>query len=250
MVMTTKEHILTRVSDENIRFVALWFTDITGVVKSIMIPAQELENVIDNGSHFDGSAIEGFARVAESDMMLFPDLETFTILPWTVGDELTAMLVCTVHTQHGRPFIGDPRYALMRVLEQAEAMGYRFKTGMELEFFLLPIGADNQPILDSMYDDAGYFDIPTVPLRSVRRKMLDTLLQMGIPVDSTHSENGVGQHEIDFQYDGALVSADHILAARVALQDSGIKQSSLLYFYATPVRSSAWFRDAHSSKFA
>ena len=216
--MAKAAEILQTVEEQGVRFVALWFTDITGLVKSIMIPASELENVFQNGSHFDGSAIEGFARVAESDMMLAPDVSSFVILPWTSGEEKTARLICSIHTQSGDPFIGDPRSLLSKVLDQARSMNLRFKTGMELEFFLFPLDASGKPLVNANNDIAGYFDIPDDPIRSMRRRMLAHLTAMGIRADSTHSEIGSGQHEIDFQYDDALRSADNILTARVALK--------------------------------
>ena len=216
--MVAPADILTEVDEQGVRFVALWFTDITGLLKSVMIPAAELENVLANGSHFDGSAIEGFARVAESDMVLAPDVSSFVILPWTAGEEKTARLICSIYTQNGDPFIGDPRSLLLKALDQAQAMNLRFKTGMELEFFLFPLDQPGQPLVSAKNDIAGYFDIPDDPIRSMRRIMLAALGSMGIRVDSTHSETGSGQHEIDFQYDDALRSADNILTARIALK--------------------------------
>ena len=201
--MLTSADILATVEEQRVHFVALWFTDITGLVKSVMIPAGELENVLENGSHFDGSAIEGFARVAESDMVLAPDLSTFVVLPWTAGEEKTARLICSIRTQNGDPFIGDPRSLLIKALDQARSLNLRFKTGMELEFFLFPLDSNGQPMVNAQYDIAGYFDIPDDPIRSMRRSMLAALTAMGIRVDSTHSETGSGQHEIDFQYDDA-----------------------------------------------
>ena len=216
--MRTATEILENVNEQRVRFVALWFTDITGLVKSVMIPAGELENVFENGSHFDGSAIEGFARVAESDMVLMPDVSSYAILPWTDGEEMTARLICSVHTQDGEPFIGDPRSLLVKALDQAREMNLRFKTGMELEFFLFPLDAAGLPIVAAQGDNSGYFDIPDDPIQSMRRSMLAALGALGIKVDSTHSETGHGQHEIDFQYDDALRSADNILTARIALK--------------------------------
>lgn len=232
--MVTKVDILQMVEDQNVNFIALWFTDITGLVKSVMIPAKELENVLENGSHFDGSAIEGFARVAESDMVLVPDISTYVTLPWTDGDEKTARLICSIHTQSGDPFIGDPRTLLIKVLEQAYDMGYIFKTGMELEFFLFPLDANNQPIVGSTHDIAGYFDIPDDPIRSLRRSMLSALMKLGIGVDSTHSEIGLGQHEIDFQYDDALRSADNILTSRIAIKTVARKYNHYCTFMPRP----------------
>jgi glutamine synthetase len=214
----TKEEILAMAQEEDIRFIALWFTDIMGSVKTVLAPVTELENMIDNGVHFDGSSLEGFARVAESDMVLIPDLATYTVLPWTSGDEKTARLICSVHTPQGEPFIGDPRNVLIRALKHAEEMGYVFKTGMELEFFLFQTDANGKPVLQTPHDHAGYFDVPSEPAQKALRKMITTLTEMGIGVDSTHSEIGFGQHEIDFQYNHALVSADHVLTARNAIK--------------------------------
>lgn len=216
--MVTADDILQVMAERRVKFVALWFTDITGLVKSIMIPASELGNVLDNGSHFDGSAIEGFARVAESDMILIPDPSSFIILPWTHEAEKTARLICSIQTQNGEPFIGDPRSLFIKVLDQALDMNYRFKTGMELEFFLFPLDQNRQPVIGSTHDITGYFDMPDAPIQALGRNMLSTLADMGICVDSTHSETGSGQHEIDFQYDDALRSADNVLTARVALK--------------------------------
>ncbi|MBI5666622.1 MAG: type I glutamate--ammonia ligase [Chloroflexi bacterium] len=216
--MATKEAILAAVDEHGVRFVDLWFTDITGMVKSVTVPTSKLPEVLDDGSHFDGSSIEGFARVAESDMVLVPDLDTFTILPWDPHDERTACLICTVHTLQGDPFIGDPRNVLMRALKQAAEMGFAYNTGVELEFFLFR-GENGQGFTPRLpQDEASYFDMSTDMSQSIRRQMLATLAQMNIGVDSTHHEIGSGQHEIDFRYDEALAQADKILMARVALK--------------------------------
>lgn len=212
--MMTKEAVLAAIYEHEVEFVALWFTDITGIVKSITIPTPKIEQVIEDGLHFDGSSIEGFARVAESDMMLLPDLNTFAVLPWDTPR--TARLICTVRTLEGDPFIGDPRNILIKALENAAALGYRFKTGMELEFFLFHRERDLLPL--HPYDDASYFDMSNGGILGVRRSMLSTLMSMGIRVDSSHHEIGAGQQEIDFDYNDALVSADNILTARVALR--------------------------------
>ena len=222
--MTPADKILQTVEQQRVRFVALWFTDIAGLVKSIMIPARELGNVLENGSHFDGSAIEGFARVAESDMILIPDTSSFVILPWTRQEEKTARLICSIQTQNGEPFIGDPRSLLIKALDQAQDMNYRFKTGMELEFFLFPLDQQGQPRVGASHDITGYFDIPADPIQSLGRQMLAALAAMDIYVDSTHSETGGSQHEIDFQYDDALRSADNVLTARVALKTIAMRR--------------------------
>lgn len=231
-----KDDVLALVDEQRVQFIALWFTDIIGSVKSVLVPASEILNIIENGVHFDGSSIEGFARVAESDMVLVPDLRTFAVLPWHNDDEnRTARIICTVHTTHGEPFIGDPRSALMRVLSQSEDMGYSFKTGMELEFFLFGTDERGKPILDTPQDDAGYFDHADESAQIVRRKMLAALMQMGIRVDGTHSETGRGQHEIDFQYSHALVTADQILTARIALKTIAQQHGLYCTFMPRPV---------------
>ena len=216
--MMTQETVLAAMDEQHVQFVDLWFTDITGVVKSVTVPSGELPDVIQHGSHFDGSSIEGFARVAESDMVLIPDLDTFTVLPWEDSGERTARLICSVHTLNGDPFIGDPRNTLIKALKQAEEMGFTYKTGMELEFFLFRTHEDKSCLPLTPVDQTSYFDLSTDVSRTVTRKMLATLNALGIQVDLTHHENGSGQHEIDFQYDRALASADKVLTARMALK--------------------------------
>jgi len=156
--------------------------------------------------------------VAESDMVLKPDLSTFVVLPWDTPEEKTARLICTVYTPEGTPFIGDPRTVLVNTLKQAEAMGYTYKTGMELEFFLFRTNEGNHLLPLLPHDDASYFDMSTDLAQTIRRKMLATLAALGIRVDSAHHEIGSGQHEIDFHYHSALTSADQVLTARVALK--------------------------------
>jgi len=217
--MTTKETILTAIEEQHIQFIELWFTDILGVVKNVVVPAHKFERVVERGTHFDGSSVDGFARVAESDMILHPDLSTFAVFPWTDNDnDRTARLICNVYTPQGEPFIGDPRAALIKVLDDAKEMGFSFKTGIEMEFFLFQRDENGQPIIGSPYDEASYFEMTTDRANGLRRYMLRTLEQMNIPVYSTHSEIGHGQHEIDFQYSDALETADRIMTARVVLK--------------------------------
>jgi len=215
--MTTKDAILAAIDEQAIHYVALWFTDITGVVKSVTIPASKIGGVIDHGLHFDGSSIEAFARVAESDMVLRPDLSTFSVLPWA-GEERIARMICSVYTLQDDPFIGDPRNVLLKVLRDADDMGYTFKTGMELEFFLFQRGEHSVLAPLKPYDDASYFDMANDGWTGIRRRMISMLIAQGITVDSAHHEIGAGQYEFDFDYDHALVSADAVLTARVALK--------------------------------
>lgn len=215
---TSKEQILTLIEEKQIAFIDLWFTDIMGMVKNVTVPASRAADIIEKGSHFDGSSIDGFARVAESDMILMPDLDTLTVLPWSQGGQVTARLICTVCTPQGDPFIGDPRTVLIKLLRQAEQEGYCFKTGMELEFFLFDLDASRHPVINAPNDVASYFDMSTDSAMEMRRQMVTTLHELGICVNSTHSEIGSGQHEIDLAYADALVSADNVLTARVALK--------------------------------
>lgn len=214
--MATRESVLEAIEEQRVQFLNLWFTDVTGMVKSVVIPSRDAADVLENGSQFDGSSIEGFARAAESDMVLMPDLNTFAVLPWDPPEELTARLICDVYTPQGEPFMGDPRTVLTKALKQAEKMGFAYKTGIELEFFLFR-QEDGVPRL-TPHDEVSYFDLSTNFTQSIRRKMVLTLSEMGICVDSAHHEIGSGQHEIDFHYSDALTSADQILTARVALK--------------------------------
>lgn len=215
----TKDAVLAAIDKQAIRFINLWFADITGRVKSVIVPAQAAGVMFENGVHFDGSAIEGFARAAESDMLLIPDPASFAVLPWDEPEERTARLICTVHTPQGEPFIGDPRIVLVNTLKQAERLGFTYKTGCELEFFLFRMHPDNGALPLIPHDEVSYYDFSTNFTQSVRRKMLAALAEMGIEVDSAHHEIGSGQHEIDFHYAEALVSADQILTARVVLKN-------------------------------
>jgi glutamine synthetase len=215
--MFTKDAVLAAIDEQQIKFVALWFTDITGLVKSVTVPARKVADVLDAGMHFDGSSIEGFARVAESDMILVPDLNTFTVLPWDPTEEKTARLICTVRTPQSDSFVGDPRTMLIRALKEAREMGYSYMTGMELEFFLFRTGVEADMKLVP-HDQSSYFDMSTELSQGIRRKMIGTLQEIGIEVDSAHHEIGSGQHELDFDYHDALESADNLLTARVALK--------------------------------
>lgn len=232
--MRSKESVLAAIEENQVRFVVLWFTDITGIVKSVTVPASRVAEVMDYGLHFDGSSIEGFGRVAESDMVLMPDPNTFVILPWNDAEERTARLICTVRTPEGEPFIGDPRNVLIRVLKQAEEMGYSFKTGVELEFFLFRPNPDNSIFPLRPHDEASYFDSSNDVSLGIRRKMIATLNEMGIRVDSSHHEIGSGQHEIDFDYNDALVSADNLLTTRIALKTVAVRNGLHCTFMPRP----------------
>lgn len=224
--MMTNEAVLAAIDDQDIRFVELWFTDIMGAVKNVTLTTRQVRRALEYGINFDGSAVDGFARVAESDMLLRPDTSTFTLLPWSTDEERTARMICNVYTPQGEPFIGDPRYALIRMLNKARAMGFTFKIGLELEYFLFELDENGLPVVSKPYDDASYFDASTGTVQSVRRRMINTLEAMGVRVESTHSEIGLGQHEFDLQYTAALKMADRMSTARVAMK-AACKHSGL-----------------------
>ena len=233
------DEILARVEQSRVRFIDLQFTDLVGVVKNITIPTRELNDAINNGIWFDGSSIEGFARVAESDMHLRPDLNTFALIPWLDGEEATARLICDVYTPDGQPFQGDPRAVLRRALEEAEEMGFTYNTGPELEFFLLKPHAEGVLMPPQPHDSGSYFDAPSDKAAGLRRQMSNTLSAFGIQVEAMHHEVASGQHEIDFRYSDALTTADASVTLRVALKV--IAQQNGLYctFLPKPIRGMA-----------
>lgn len=228
--------LLARVKESQIQFIDLQFTDIVGVVKNVTIPAHELPEALENGIWFDGSSIEGFARVAESDMHLRPDPSTFAVIPWLTGDEATARLICDVFTTDGQPFSGDPRSILRRVIKDAADMGFLYNTGPELEFFLLKPNPDGTLLPLKPHDSASYFDAPSDMAAGLRRQMATTLELLGLQVEAMHHEGARGQHEIDFRYSDALTTADSAVTLRVALKV--IAQQNGLYctFLPKPIR--------------
>jgi glutamine synthetase len=232
--MYSKEDILRVLDEQQVQFLVLWFTDITGIVKSVTIPASRAAQIIDNGMSFDGSSIEGFARVAESDMALRPDLNTFAILPWESAEASTARLICDVYTPYGDAFIGDPRAALQRVLKSAAELGYSFKCGVELEFFLFNSEREKPVLPLRPHDEASYFDLSNDFTHGIRRAMITTLSDLSIQVDSAHHEIGSGQHEIDLDYNDALTCADQVLTARVALRTIAQRKGMYCTFMPRP----------------
>lgn len=232
--MYSKADVMRAFEEQQVRFVVLWFTDITGIVKSVTIPASRAQRIIENGMSFDGSSIEGFARVAESDMVLKPDLNTFAILPWEAPEARTARLICNVYTPSGEPFIGDPRTVLQKMLKRATDLGFSFKTGVELEFFLFQSEREKPVFPLRPHDEASYFDLSNDFTYGIRRAMIDTLSDLDIQVDSAHHEIGFGQHEIDLDYADALTCADQVLTARVALRTVAQRKGMYCTFMPRP----------------
>src|SRR5947209_13562170 len=200
------EQIMARATADKVRFVNLQFTDLMGIVKSVAIPLHQFEDACLNGKWFDGSSIEGFARIAESDMFLVPDLSTWAVMPWERAEESTARAICWVYNPNGDLFEGDPRMVLARALDYAAALGYKFNTGPELEFFLFK--TENGKITPDTHDAGGYFDLSGDEGADIRKDMVNALEGMGIKVETSHHEVARGQHEIDFEYNHAINTAD------------------------------------------
>jgi glutamine synthetase len=211
------QDILKRIADEKIKFICLQFTDVTGMVKSTDLPAERLEEALKNGVWFDGSSVEGFARIQESDMLLRPDSSTFQILPWSEPERKRARIFCYIHGSDGRPFPGDPRGALKRILAGIAAKGWEFNTGPELEFFLFRRdGASIHPV---PHDHGSYFDFSARDeAQRVRSQIMMALQSMGLEVEMGHHEVALGQHEIDFKYADALITADSAVTFKYTAQ--------------------------------
>jgi glutamine synthetase len=209
---------IERAKANGIRFVQLQFTDILGAVKAVTIPIHQLEASVAHGTWFDGSSIEGFTRIAESDQYLMPDMDTFAEIPWQPGSgpRGTARVICDVYTPRGEPFVGDPRYVLRRQVERARKLGYIVNMGPELEFFLFR--RENGEIKPLPHDEAGYFDFSTDLAQEIRQDMVDALEAFGIRVEAAHHEVAVGQHEIDFEYADALRTADNAITFKFTLK--------------------------------
>ncbi len=214
----TKEDILQIVEEEDVEFIRLQFTDMFGVFKNVAITSSQLEKALHNECMFDGSSIDGFVRIEESDMYLYPDVDSFEIFPWRPQQGKVARLICDVYRPEGVPFEGDPRHILKRVLKQADDMGYEFNVGPECEFFLFHTDDDGLPTTIT-HEKAGYFDLGPVDLgENARRDMVLTLEEMGFEIEASHHEVAPAQHEIDFKYGPALITADNIMTFKLAVK--------------------------------
>lgn len=205
-----KQEIISKCKALDVRFIRLQFTDILGVVKNVAIPISQLERALNGEVMFDGSSIEGFTRIEESDMILKPDLETFTIFPWRPREGAVGRLICDVYTPEGHPFEGDPRYILKKAIQEAAARGYTINVGPECEFFLFKLNDDGTPSTVS-HDKGGYFDLSPNDLgENTRREIVLTLEEMGFEIEASHHEVSPGQHEIKFKYSDPLNTADRV----------------------------------------
>ena len=214
----TKEDIIRICKEQDVKFIRLQFVDIFGILKNVAITVDQLEAALNNEIMFDGSSIEGFVRIEESDMYLRPDFNTFTIFPWRPSPNRVARLICDVYLPDGTPFPGCPRGVLKKTLQKAEEMGFKFFVGPELEFFLFLTDENGNPTLQT-HDNAGYFDLGPVDLgEDARRDMVLTLEEMGFEIEASHHEVAPGQHEIDFKYDDALYTADNVVTFKLVVK--------------------------------
>ena len=233
--MYTREDILKMAKDSHIEFIRLQFTDIFGVMKNVSITTSQLEKALDNELMFDGSSIDGFVRIEESDMYLYPDYNSWCIIPWLDNDNATARLICDVYTDSGEPFVGDPRYVLRRAIAEAEAMGFAVNMGPEAEFFLFQTDAQGRPTLETN-DKAAYFDLAPVDLgEAARREMVLDLESIGFEIEASHHEVAPGQHEIDFKYADALTTADNLQTFKYVVRQVAQRHGLHATFMPKPV---------------
>ena len=231
----TKQDIMRLVEEEDIEFIRLQFTDMFGTLKNVAITASQLEKALDNKCMFDGSSIEGFVRIDESDMYLYPDLNTFEIFPWRPQHGKVARMICDVYRPNGTPFEGDPRYILKKVLKEAADMGYTFNAGPECEFFLFQTDDEGRPTTIS-HEKAGYFDISPLDLgENARRDIILTLEDMGFEIEASHHEVAPAQHEIDFKYTNALKAADNMMTFKLVVKTIAKRHGLFASFMPKPV---------------
>jgi glutamine synthetase len=214
-----QEYVLRTVEERAIRFVQLWFTDVLGTPKTFSITPAELENALDEGMTFDGSAIDGFSRIQESDVLARPDVKTFQVLPWHPADVPVASVFCDIFNLDGTPFEGDPRHALRRMLDKARAQGFTFFSAPEMEYFYF---ADSDPShIPVTIDSGSYFELTaTDKATDLRKQSVLTLEEMGIPVEHAQHEDAPSQHEIDLRYTDALTMADTVMTVRLVVKET------------------------------
>ncbi|RRG18719.1 type I glutamate--ammonia ligase [Weissella viridescens] len=234
----TKETIRQLIQDENVEFLRLQFSDVFGTIKNVEVPISQLDKVLDNKVMFDGSSIEGFVRIEESDMYLYPDLDTFMIFPWATDSHggKVARLICDIYNVDREPFIGDPRSNLKRVLKDMESMGYsNFNLGTEPEFFLFKMDENGNPTT-KLNDKGGYFDLAPLDMgENTRREIVLEMEKMGFEVEAAHHEVAPGQHEVDFKYADALEAADNIQTFKLIVKTIARKHNLYATFMPKPV---------------
>jgi glutamine synthetase len=236
MAKFSKDDIKRLAKEDNVKFIRLQFTDILGTIKNVEIPSSQLEKALDNKMMFDGSSIEGFVRIEESDMYLFPDLDTWVVFPWTAEKGKVARLICDIFNPDGTPFNGDPRNNLRRILKEMEELGFtHFNLGPEPEFFLFKLDAKGEPTLE-LNDNGGYFDLaPTDLGENCRRDIVLELEEMGFEIEASHHEVAPGQHEIDFKYADALHACDQIQTFKLVVKTIARKHGLHATFMPKPL---------------
>jgi glutamine synthetase len=232
----TREEIERKIQEENVRFIRLQFTDMLGTIKNVEIPLSQLSKALDNKMMFDGSSIEGFVRIEESDMYLYPDLDSFVVFPWTSEKGKVARFICDIYNPDGTPFEGCPRYNLKRNLKKMEELGFdAFNIGTEPEFFLFKLDANGNPSLE-LNDHGGYFDLaPTDLGENCRRDIVLELEEMGFEIEASHHEVAPGQHEIDFKYSDAVKHADDIQTFKLVVKTIARKHNLHATFMPKPL---------------
>ena len=228
----SKAYVLKKAKEHDVKFILLWFADILGFLKSFAITVEELEGALEEGMGFDGSSIEGFARIDESDMIALPDPDTFCLIPWRPKEHrAVARMFCDIYKPTGEPFEGDPRYVLKKNLQRAADMGYTFYVGPELEYFYFK---DSNGI--EFLDQGGYFDlIPLDAATDYRRDTVLTLEEMGIGIEYSHHEVAPSQHEIDMRYTDALTMADNVMTYRLVVKQVALRHGVYATFMPKPV---------------
>lgn len=235
MAKYSKEDIMRIVEEQDVKFIRLQFTDVLGSLKNVAVTVSQLPKILEDGMMFDGSSIEGFARIEESDMYLKPDLDTFVIFPWRPQHGKVARFICDVYTPQGEPFAGDPRSILKRTMKEAEDMGYSFNVGNECEFFLFHTDENGVPTTITN-DEAGYFDLAPIDNgEDARREICLTLEEMGYEIEASHHEVAAGQHEIDFKYDNALTTADNVMTFKLVVKTIAKKYGLHATFMPKPI---------------
>ncbi|MFD1336201.1 type I glutamate--ammonia ligase [Oceanobacillus iheyensis] len=232
----TKDEVIKQIKEENVKFIRLQFTDMLGTIKNVEIPYSQLDKALDNKMTFDGSSIEGFVRIEESDMLLYPDLDTFVVFPWTSEKGKVARLICDIYNPDGTPFEGCPRYNLKRNLKKMEELGFdAFNIGTEPEFFLFKLDEKGEPTLE-LNDHGGYFDLaPTDLGENCRRDIVLELEEMGFEIEASHHEVAPGQHEIDFKYSDAVKHADDIQTFKLVVKTIARKHNLHATFMPKPL---------------
>jgi glutamine synthetase len=226
-----QEYVLRTVEERDVRFIRLWFTDVLGFLKSVAITAAELENAFTEGIGFDGSSIDGFARVQEADMLAVPDAGTFQVLPWRPESQGVARMFCDILTPDGQPFAADPRHVLKRTLERAADMGFTFYVHPEMEFFLFENAEGTKPL-----DNGSYFDMTPLDIQQdFRRQTINMLERIGISVEFSHHEVAPSQHEIDLRYADALTMADNIMTFRLVVKETALARGIYATFMPKPI---------------